>query len=242
MTSRIQQTHHELKIWLNSLQARQNIRDKYGIEKKQPTKKSDKQTAAMMEELRKEYGMDDEDAKELQNKMDKVIRPYALCTLWVWWRASPENIGQPEYHDIRLSGCCWARCSQGESGTKDGGAGHISQNFQFSFLFKLNHQYFCTFKFVLNFRWEKWRRSWRRILVWTSASSSSLHKSDQVPRSWWTNSSVPDCLCQTLAQCFKELIVLGWIDIGQILQLTWKWEPDLFEIWFVLYLKYNLID
>ena len=26
-----------------------------------------------MEELRKEYGMDDEDAKELQNKMDKVI-------------------------------------------------------------------------------------------------------------------------------------------------------------------------
>ena len=55
------------------LQVRQNIRDKYGIEKKQPTKKSDKQTAAMMEELRKEYGMDDEDAKELQNKMDKVI-------------------------------------------------------------------------------------------------------------------------------------------------------------------------
>ena len=54
------------------LQVRQNIRDKYGIEKKQPTKKSDKQTAAMMEELRKEYGMDDEDAKELQNKMDKV--------------------------------------------------------------------------------------------------------------------------------------------------------------------------
>ena len=53
---------------------RQNIRDKYGIEKKQPTKKSDKQTAAMMEELRKEYGMDDEDAKELQNKMDKVIQ------------------------------------------------------------------------------------------------------------------------------------------------------------------------
>ena len=51
---------------------RQNIRDKYGIEKKQPTKKSDKQTAAMMEELRKEYGMDDEDAKELKNKMDKV--------------------------------------------------------------------------------------------------------------------------------------------------------------------------
>jgi len=50
---------------------RQNIRDKYGIEKKQPAKKSDKQTAAMMEELRKEYGMDDEDAKELQNKMDK---------------------------------------------------------------------------------------------------------------------------------------------------------------------------
>ena len=56
------------------LQVRQNIRDKYGIEKKQPTKKSDKQTAAMMEELRKEYGMDDEDAKELQNKMDKVIQ------------------------------------------------------------------------------------------------------------------------------------------------------------------------
>ena len=53
---------------------RQNIRDKYGIEKKQGTKKSDKQTAAMMEELRKEYGMDDEDAKELQNKMDKVIQ------------------------------------------------------------------------------------------------------------------------------------------------------------------------
>jgi len=49
-------------------------------------------------------------------------------------------------------------------------------------------------------------------------------------------------MCQTLAQSFKELIVLGWVDIGQILHLTWKWEPDLFEIWFVLYLKYNLID
>ena len=42
----------------------------------------------------------------------------------------------------------------------------------------LNQQYFCTFKFVLDFRWEKWRRSWRRILVWTSASSSSLHRRD----------------------------------------------------------------
>ena len=65
---------------MNLFQVRQNIRDKYGIEKKQPTKKSDKQTAAMMEELRKEYGMDDEDAKELQNKMDKVIHS--------WWGAS----------------------------------------------------------------------------------------------------------------------------------------------------------
>jgi len=36
-----------------------------------------------------------------------------------------------------------------------------------------------------------------------------------------------------MAQSFQELIVLGWIDIGQILQLTLKWEPDLFEIWFV---------
>lgn len=49
-------------------------------------------------------------------------------------------------------------------------------------------------------------------------------------------------MCQTLALSFKELIVLGWVDIGQILQLTCKWEPDSFEIWFVLYLKYNLID
>jgi len=40
-------------------------------------------------------------------------------------------------------------------------------------------------------------------------------------------------VCAKLAQSFKELIMLGWIDIGQILQLTWKWEPDLFEIWFV---------
>ena len=61
---------------------RQNIRDKYGIEKKQPTKKSDKQTAAMMEELRKEYGMDDEDAKELKDKMDKVIQSSAFCSHW----------------------------------------------------------------------------------------------------------------------------------------------------------------
>ena len=65
------------------MQVRQNIRDKYGIEKKQPTKKSDKQTAAMMEELRKEYGMDDEDAKELQNKMDKVFQRFAFWMLLV---------------------------------------------------------------------------------------------------------------------------------------------------------------
>ena len=57
-------------FWL--LQVRQNIRDKYGIEKKQPTSKSDKQKAAMMEELKKEYGLDDEDAKELEDKMKKV--------------------------------------------------------------------------------------------------------------------------------------------------------------------------
>ena len=43
-------------------------------------------------------------------------------------------------------------------------------------------------------------------------------------------------------KALKNSIVLGWIDIGQILQLTWKWEPDLFEIWFDQYLKYNLID
>ena len=116
------QTHHDLKTWLNLLQVRQNIRDKYGIEKKQPTKKSDKQTAAMMEELRKEYGMDDEDAKELKDKMDKVIQSSAFCS---HWQKKPTNIGQSEFHDVCLSGCCWARCSEGESGTKDGGAGHI---------------------------------------------------------------------------------------------------------------------
>ena len=57
-------------FWL--FQVRQNIRDKYGIEKKQPTSKSDKQKAAMMEELKKEYGLDDEDARELEDKMKKV--------------------------------------------------------------------------------------------------------------------------------------------------------------------------
>merc|ERR1712008_58454 len=50
---------------------RQNIRDKYGIEKKQTTKKADKPTAEMLEEIKKEYGMDDEDAKTLKDKMAK---------------------------------------------------------------------------------------------------------------------------------------------------------------------------
>merc|ERR1711874_68731 len=52
---------------------RQNIRDKYGIEKKASTKKggSGKPSAAMVEELKAEYGMDDQDAKQLQAKMSR---------------------------------------------------------------------------------------------------------------------------------------------------------------------------
>ena len=65
-------------FWL--LQVRQNIRDKYGIEKKQPTSKSDKQKAAMMEELKKEYGLDDEDARELEDKMKKVLLKQKLSS------------------------------------------------------------------------------------------------------------------------------------------------------------------
>merc|ERR1712088_777129 len=56
---------------------RQNIRDKYGIEKKQPTSKSDKQKAAMMEELKKEYGLDD-DARELEDKMKMLLSAMQL--------------------------------------------------------------------------------------------------------------------------------------------------------------------
>ena len=56
----------------------------------------------------------------------------------------------------------------------------------------LNLSWFSIF--LLNFRWEKWRRSWRRILWWTSASSSSPQMRDlwpKVPRIWQTRLSVP---------------------------------------------------
>lgn len=50
---------------------RQNMRDKYGIEKKASSTDPGhcQPHAAMLEELKAEYGMDDKDAKELRDKM-----------------------------------------------------------------------------------------------------------------------------------------------------------------------------
>jgi len=55
---------------------RQNMRDKYGIEKKPSTRATVQPDAAMLEELKAEYGMDDKDAKELRDKMarDAAVR------------------------------------------------------------------------------------------------------------------------------------------------------------------------
>ena len=48
---------------------RQEIRDKYGIQKK-PESTKDKQK--VLNEMKKEYGMSEEDASELQKKMFQV--------------------------------------------------------------------------------------------------------------------------------------------------------------------------
>ena len=51
---------------------RQEIRDKYGIQKKAQSSK-DKQK--VLDEMKKEYGMSDADARELQQKMCQVRIP-----------------------------------------------------------------------------------------------------------------------------------------------------------------------
>ena len=51
---------------------RQEIRDKYGIQKKAQSSK-DKQK--VLDEMKKEYGMSDADARELQQKMCQVGIP-----------------------------------------------------------------------------------------------------------------------------------------------------------------------
>ena len=51
---------------------RQEIRDKYGIAKKAQSSK-DKQK--VLSEMKKEYGMSDEEARELQQKMFQVCLP-----------------------------------------------------------------------------------------------------------------------------------------------------------------------
>lgn len=54
---------------------RQEIRDKYGIQKK-PESTKDKQK--VLNEMKKEYGMSEEDASELQKKMFQVSLKQAL--------------------------------------------------------------------------------------------------------------------------------------------------------------------
>merc|ERR1712243_29449 len=48
----------------------EDIREKYGIVKKLSPKKNVKSDIAVLYELKVKYGMEDEDARELQNKMN----------------------------------------------------------------------------------------------------------------------------------------------------------------------------
>ena len=57
---------------------RQEIRDKYGIEKKQT---GTKDKMKMINDMKKEYGMSDEDARELQQKMCQVYQHILLAKL-----------------------------------------------------------------------------------------------------------------------------------------------------------------
>ena len=51
---------------------RQEIRDKYGIQKKGSNGKDKKKDQDLVEEIKKDYGMSDLEARELQQKMKKV--------------------------------------------------------------------------------------------------------------------------------------------------------------------------
>ena len=57
-----------MKWWL----CRQEIRDKYGIQKKGNNGKDKKKDHDLVEEIKKDYGMSDLEARELQQKMNKV--------------------------------------------------------------------------------------------------------------------------------------------------------------------------
>ena len=132
-------------FWL--LQVRQNIRDKYGIEKKQPTSKSDKQKAAMMEELKKEYGLDDEDAKELEDKMKKV------------WSLETES---QFFASIQLL--------FQDAAERDAAKEKVEQKMEVT----LRHYKSMIVNHPLYSRCGRWRRSWRRTLEWTNASSNDI--------------------------------------------------------------------
>ena len=149
-------------FWL--LQVRQNIRDKYGIEKKQPTSKSDKQKAAMMEELKKEYGLDDEDAKELEDKMKKV------------WSLETES---QIFASIQLF--------FQDAAERDAAKEKVEQKMEVT----LRHYKSMIINHPLYSRCGRWRRSWRRTLEWTNASSNDNWIN------WGTLSSSCD-LCQVI--------------------------------------------
>ena len=132
-------------FWL--LQVRQNIRDKYGIEKKQPTSKSDKQKAAMMEELKKEYGLDDEDAKELEDKMKKV------------WSLKQNLISLPPYNFFFQ-----------DAAERDAAKEKVEQKMEVT----LRHYKSMIINHPSYSRCGRWRKSWRRTLEWTNASSNDI--------------------------------------------------------------------
>ena len=58
---------------------RQEIRDKYGIEKKQT---GTKDKMKMINDMKKEYGMSDADARELQQKMCQVYQYIFFNKTW----------------------------------------------------------------------------------------------------------------------------------------------------------------
>ena len=51
---------------------RQEIRDKYGIDKKGNNSKDKDKSKNLLEEIKKDYGMTDLEARELQRKMNEV--------------------------------------------------------------------------------------------------------------------------------------------------------------------------
>ena len=56
-----------------NFRCRQEIRDKYGIQKKGNNTKDKNKDKDLLEEIKKDYGMTDLEARELQRKMKEVM-------------------------------------------------------------------------------------------------------------------------------------------------------------------------